>query len=52
VRYVVHGLLHLRGYDDRQPAARRQMKREEDRLLTQLARRFPFRRLGKARRAG
>jgi rRNA maturation RNase YbeY len=51
VRYVVHGLLHLRGYDDRQPAARRQMKREEDRLLTQLAGRFPFRRLGKTRPA-
>ncbi len=47
VRYVVHGILHLLGYDDRRPAARRQMKREEDRLLTQLARRFPFRRLGK-----
>ncbi len=52
VRYVVHGLLHLLGFDDRQPAARRQMKREEDRLLTQLAERFPFRRLGKTRPAG
>jgi len=51
VRYVVHGILHLRGYDDRQPAARRRMKREEERLLTQLAERFPFRRLGKTRPA-
>ena len=51
VRYVVHGILHLLGYDDPQPAARRQMKREEDRLLTLLAQRFPFRRLGKARPA-
>jgi len=51
VRYIVHGILHLRGYDDRQPAARRQMKREETRLLTQLARRFSFRRLGRARPA-
>jgi probable rRNA maturation factor len=33
VRYVIHGLLHACGYDDRQPAARRRMKREEDRLL-------------------
>jgi len=51
MRYVVHGILHLLGYDDRQPAARRQMKREEDRLLAQLAGRFPFRRLGKTRPA-
>jgi rRNA maturation RNase YbeY len=51
VRYIVHGILHLLGYDDRQPAARRQMKREEDRRLTQLAERFPFRRLGKTRPA-
>jgi len=36
VRYVVHGLLHLRGYDDHRPADRRRMKREEDRLLRQL----------------
>jgi rRNA maturation RNase YbeY len=52
VRYIVHGILHLLGYDDRRPAARRLMKREEDRLLTQLAKRFPFRRLGRARPAG
>jgi len=32
-RYVIHGLLHLRGYDDRDPASRRAMKREENRLL-------------------
>lgn len=32
-RYVIHGLLHLRGFDDRSPADRRRMKREENRLL-------------------
>ncbi len=51
VRYLVHGVLHLIGYDDRQPAVRRRMKREENRLLAQLARRFSFRRLAKARSA-
>jgi probable rRNA maturation factor len=44
-RYLVHGLLHMRGYDDSQPAARRRMKREEDRLLAQLSRRFDLRKL-------
>ncbi|MCX8092086.1 MAG: rRNA maturation RNase YbeY [Verrucomicrobiae bacterium] len=37
-RYIVHGTLHLLGYDDATPAARRRMKREEDRLLRALAR--------------
>ena len=32
-RYVVHGLLHWRGYDDGTPAQRRIMRRMEDRLL-------------------
>ena len=32
-RYLLHGLLHLHGFDDRTPAARRKMKREENRLL-------------------
>lgn len=40
VRYVVHGALHLRGYDDLEPAKRRIMKREEDRLFRRLGRRF------------
>ncbi len=40
VRYLVHGLLHLRGYDDLRPAARRKMKREENRLVRELSRRF------------
>ena len=45
VRYVIHGVLHLRGFDDRRPAARRKMKREECRLLREMARRFLLRKL-------
>lgn len=40
VRYLIHGLLHLCGHDDLQPAARRVMKREENRLLGCVSRRF------------
>ncbi len=36
VRYLVHGVLHLLGFDDHQPADRRAMKRQENRLLHQL----------------
>ena len=39
-RYVVHGVLHLRGYDDLAPAPRRRMKREENRLVRKLALHF------------
>lgn len=45
VRYLVHGVLHLLGHDDVKPAARRKMKREEDRLLRALSRRFPLSKL-------
>jgi len=37
-RYLVHGLLHLQGHDDVQPAARRKMKLKENQLLRKLAR--------------
>ena len=47
VRYIVHGVLHLQGYDDLEPALRRTMKREEARLLGEVARRFA---LSKVRR--
>lgn len=40
VRYVVHGTLHLLGYDDLEPAKRKIMKREENRLVKALARQF------------
>lgn len=45
VRYLIHGVLHLLGHDDRRPAARRKMKRAENRLLRRLASRFPLSRL-------
>lgn len=47
VRYLVHALLHLCGYDDLQPAARREMKRHENRLVGRLARQFDFAALGR-----
>lgn len=46
VRYVVHGTLHLVGYDDHRPVNRRRMKKEEGRLLRELARQFEFGELG------
>ena len=47
VRYIIHGVLHLLGHDDHGAAARRRMKREENRLVRLLAARFAFRKLGK-----
>ncbi len=47
VRYIVHGILHLRGFDDSSPGPRRRMKKAEDRCLRQLARRFELDRLGR-----
>jgi probable rRNA maturation factor len=46
IRYVVHGLLHLNGYDDKHAASRRKMKREEDRFLGVVTRHFPLSKLG------
>lgn len=46
-RYVIHGLLHLRGYDDLEPAARRTMKREENRLMKRVETNYPLRSLGR-----
>ncbi|HWF17871.1 MAG TPA: rRNA maturation RNase YbeY [Verrucomicrobiae bacterium] len=45
VRYIVHGVLHLQGYDDLQPIARRRMKRKENRLVGELSREFDLRKL-------
>ncbi len=47
VRYIIHGTLHLLGHDDRRSPDRRQMKREENRLLRVLARRFALSRLAR-----
>ena len=45
VRYIIHGVLHLQGFDDRRSADRRRMKIAEDRLVRRLAVRFPLSRL-------
>ena len=49
-RYLIHGLLHLRGHDDLEPAARKTMKREENRLLRSLGQQFALSRLAKPKR--
>jgi probable rRNA maturation factor len=48
VRYLVHGVLHLLGHDDRHPAARRKMKREENRRLAGLSKKFNLAQIGGA----
>ena len=40
VRYIVHGVLHLLGHDDMRADLRRAMKREENRLVRRLEKRF------------
>ncbi len=47
VRYLIHGILHLEGFDDLEPAARREMKKEENRLLNEVSKQFPLQRLAK-----
>ena len=47
VRYVVHGVLHLLGHDDLKPDLRRKMKREENRLVRLLAKRFSLAQLAR-----
>jgi probable rRNA maturation factor len=44
-RYVIHGALHLRGYDDKRAPSRSRMKREEERLLRLISSRFNLRKL-------
>ena len=46
-RYLIHGILHLRGYDDRNATRRKRMMREEDRLMRAAAACFPLSRLAK-----
>ena len=45
VRYIVHGVLHLLGFDDSSAGARRKMKREENRRLREITHRFPLSKL-------
>ena len=52
VRYIVHGILHLRGHDDLQPDLRRKMKRAENRLVRVLAKRFSLAQLSGAAKLG
>lgn len=47
VRYVVHGILHLKGYDDLKPTLRKEMKRQENRLLKVLTQEFDLLKLSK-----
>jgi rRNA maturation RNase YbeY len=51
IRYAIHGLLHLKGFDDHRATDRRTMKREENRLLHELSRRFPISKLAQLRRS-
>ena len=46
-RYLIHGILHLRGFDDCDADRRKRMKREENRLLDEAKKRFPLSRLAK-----
>ena len=52
IRYVVHGVLHLLGHDDLQAIARRKMKREENRLVRLLAKRFSLAQLSRPAKLG
>ncbi len=47
VRYVVHSVLHLKGYDDLNAPARKKMKAEENRLVKLLEQEFSVRKLGR-----
>ena len=47
IRYVIHGILHLQGYDDTRAAAQRRMKSREDYLLQELQAKFRLENLQK-----
>ena len=49
IRYIIHSLLHLRGYDDLEASKRRAMKREENRLVKKVASQFSLRNLASRR---
>ncbi|MCX8155663.1 MAG: rRNA maturation RNase YbeY [Verrucomicrobiae bacterium] len=46
MRYFIHGVLHLLGHDDQNPAARRRMKAAENRALRWLLAQHSVKRLG------
>ncbi|HEY5910506.1 MAG TPA: rRNA maturation RNase YbeY [Verrucomicrobiae bacterium] len=47
VRYIIHAILHLCGYDDRTAGQRRRMRSAENAALRQLAARYALLRLSK-----
>jgi len=47
IRYIIHGVLHLTGFDDSSADARHRMKRVEGRLLGKLSRRFTLAQLSR-----
>ena len=49
IRYLAHGILHLEGYDDTEPAARRAMKRVENQLVKALSQRFELDKLDRVK---
>ncbi len=52
VRYLAHGLLHLCGYDDLEPALKREMKRRENKMVRNLESRVAVGRLKKRTKRG
>lgn len=48
-RYMVHGVLHLLGFDDLEPTARARMKRAENRALKKITAQTNLRRLEKTK---
>jgi probable rRNA maturation factor len=46
VRYIVHGILHLLGYDDRRKTDRLKMKRRENQLVRKLTQTFVLETIG------
>jgi probable rRNA maturation factor len=48
IRYLIHGVLHLLGHDDRRDTVRRKMKREENRLLRRLSGKFSLAQIARA----
>lgn len=52
VRYAIHGVLHLLGHDDTCAAARRKMKREEDRILRGLAAQLDLKKIDPKKKQG
>jgi probable rRNA maturation factor len=49
-RYLIHGLLHLQGFDDTHPSARQKMKRRENQLLKEASRLFALSKLASGSR--